>query len=67
MVVCSALAIITPPPSEDQVGGGLTFDLTKIRSTTMARRPWYASVGFWWAVAFGGMIALVLIFSVFLK
>ena len=66
MLVCTISAFITPRPDPAQVEGGLTFDLTKIRTKRDTSIPWFKSVGFWWSLSFALMIALVIIFSVVL-
>jgi solute:Na+ symporter, SSS family len=65
MVVCSISAIFTPNPLSEQVGEGLVFnidDKTVLKAGLGTK--WYNSVTFWWALAFGIMLAIIFYFSV---
>ncbi len=68
MVLCSVLAVVTPPAREDQVGEGLIFSFKdrKVLREGLGT-TWYNSVVLWWGVSFAGMVILVVIFSVFVR
>jgi len=68
MVVCTISAFITAPPKAEQVGEGLVFSIAdkKVLWSGLGDK-WYNSVTLWWGIAFGGMILIVLYFSVFIK
>jgi len=66
MIVCSVSALLTPPAKPEQVGEGLVFSFKDRRALAIGLGTrWYNSVPLWWGLAFGGMVLLVLIFSVF--
>jgi SSS family solute:Na+ symporter len=68
MLVCTVSAFITPPAKPEQVGEGLIFSFKDKKAITAGLGTrWYNSVLLWWGVAFGGMLVIVLIFSVFIK
>jgi SSS family solute:Na+ symporter len=68
MMVCTISALITPPAKPEQVGEGLIFSFKDKKAITAGLgTAWYNSVLLWWGLAFGGMIAMVIIFSVFVK
>ena len=50
------------------MGEGLIFSFKDKKALTAGLGAhWYNSVVLWWSVAFGGMLVLVVIFSVFVK
>jgi solute:Na+ symporter, SSS family len=65
MIITAVSALITPPPPAEQVSDDLTFNWSKVLNVNSAGVAWYKNVTFWWAVSFVIMIALVLIFSIF--
>lgn len=68
MLFCSVLALITPPAKPEQTGEGLVFSFKDKRALAAGLGTrWYNSVTLWWGVAFGGMVVLVLIFSVLVR
>lgn len=68
MLVCTVLGFLTPPAKPEQVGEGLIFSLSDRTSLSAGLGTrWYNSVLLWWAIAFGGMIVIVLVFSVFVR
>lgn len=68
MVVCAVSALVTPPATPEQTGEGLIFSFKDRKALTAGLGTrWYDSVLFWWSVAFAGMIAVVLFFSVFVR
>ena len=66
MIVCAVVSLLTPPPRPEQVTDDLTFNWRKMRSVDQTKTAWYASVSFWWLLSVIGMIALILIFGVWL-
>jgi solute:Na+ symporter, SSS family len=68
MMVCCISAMVTAPPKPEQVGEGLVFSFKDKKALWAGLGTrWYNSVILWWSLAFGGMVALVVIFSVFVK
>lgn len=68
MLVCAVSALVTPPATPEQTGEGLIFSFKDRKALTAGLGTrWYDSVLFWWSVAFAGMIAVVLFFSVFVR
>ncbi len=68
MIVCMVSASITAPPHESQVGEGLVFNIKDKRILTEGLgTKWYNSVLLWWGLAFALMIAIIIVFSVFVK
>jgi len=68
MLVCTVSALITPPAKPEQVGEGLIFSFKDKKAISAGLgTAWYNSVLLWWGLAFGGMLVIVLIFSVFVK
>jgi solute:Na+ symporter, SSS family len=67
MTVCIVSAYRTPRPDPKQVTDGLTINWKKLNIWGELGTRWYNSVTLWWGIAFGLMILLVLIFSVFIR
>ncbi|MEZ5275766.1 MAG: sodium/solute symporter [Opitutaceae bacterium] len=66
MIVCTASALITPPPSPEKVSDDLTFNWKKMDFKGGLGTHWWNSVTLWWAIALAGMFFFVFLFSVVL-
>ncbi len=66
MVLCAALSLITAPPRADQVTDDLALNWRNLNLGGGLGARWYTSVTFWWALAFAGMTAFVIIFGAIL-
>ena len=66
MVVCTILALITPPPPAEQLSDDLTFSWRNLQLGGGLGDHWYSSVTLWWAISVLGMIGLVALFSLVL-
>jgi solute:Na+ symporter, SSS family len=66
-LLAAVSALITPAPPAEKVGDGLVFNFKKMQILKGGLGDkWYSSVTFWWVICFVLMIALMLIFSVFI-
>ncbi len=63
VIVCIVASLATRPPQAEQVTADLVFDAKKTAVPGAERRPWYASVLFWWLVFAVLAATVILTFS----
>lgn len=66
MVLCAGLSLVTAPPRADQVTDDLALNWRNLNLGGGLGARWYTSVTLWWALAFAGMTAFVIIFGAIL-
>jgi len=63
VLVCTAVSLLTPRPSREQVSDQLVFNWRKLNVFSDLGNRWYTSVVTWWLLFVATIVTLLLIFS----
>jgi len=66
MVLCVVISLLTAPPRPEQITDDLALNWKCLNLGGGLGARWYTSVVLWWAIAFAGMTAFVIIFGAIL-